>query len=469
MARAAAPLAALVATGTTAAVLLRGKDGSLGPNLVLLIAAYAALAVALAVEVRRYRAGQAPRLGLALAGVCTAGLLVLAVVVPPTQSNDVWSYAWYGRVVAHYHASPYKHPAASQPEDRWARRVAPVWQKTDSVYGPVFTAVSGAGMAVFGFSFLAARLFFQGLAAACVLGAIVIVWRRTRSPAAVALLGLNPLVVISVVNGGHNDAWVGLAILGGVVGVMRERMAWAGLAFAAAALVKVAAGLPLLAVGLWVLHNKGWRPFAVMGGSAAAAGLVGYAVAGGTAAVEPLQTAQTHFSGASVWFGPRRWLGAGDVTRRLAAAATAAVFALTVLLSARRLNHADPAIVAGAAVLAYVLVGFYVLPWYVFWGLPALLIAWRSKLTWLALLYGAVLHLVYVPDPLVRGRPLDRHVWTPLQNFQLDLFHVWVPLVEIAVVVAVVVTSVRRRRSGAQPTVSVTTAVKQRPASSQIE
>ena len=40
-----APLAALLATGTTAAVLLRGKNGSLGPNLLLLLVAYAALAV----------------------------------------------------------------------------------------------------------------------------------------------------------------------------------------------------------------------------------------------------------------------------------------------------------------------------------------------------------------------------------------------------------------------------------------
>src|SRR4051812_9228362 len=43
--RPAAPIAALVATGTTAAVLLRGSTGSLGPNLLLLTVAYAALAV----------------------------------------------------------------------------------------------------------------------------------------------------------------------------------------------------------------------------------------------------------------------------------------------------------------------------------------------------------------------------------------------------------------------------------------
>ena len=43
------------------------------------------------------------------------------------------------------------------------------------------------------------------------------------------------------------------------------------------------------------------------------------------------------------------------------------------------------------------------LPWYVFWGLGAFALAWRSRLTWLALLQGAVLHLAYVPDPEIHG------------------------------------------------------------------
>src|SRR5205807_8774015 len=166
-----APLAALLATGTTAAVLLRGDNGSLGPNLLLLLGAYAALAVVVVVEVRRHRAGSAPSLSRALVASCGVGLLVLAVVVPPTESGDVWAYSWYGRVVAHYHANPYKNPASHYPNDAWARRVDRTYQDTNSVYGPVFTAVSGAGMLLFGFSFLAARLFFQGLAALCVAAA----------------------------------------------------------------------------------------------------------------------------------------------------------------------------------------------------------------------------------------------------------------------------------------------------------
>ena len=439
--------AALVATGTTAAVLLRGKDGSLGPNMLLLTCAYAALAVVLVVEVRKHRAGLPTAVGKVLVAGCAAGLLVLAVAVPPTESGDVWAYAWYGRVVAHYHANPYTTPASHHPNDKWSEHVDRVYKNTNSVYGPVFTAVSGAGMLVFGFSFLAARLFFQLAATACVAAAMFIVWRRTRSPAAVAIIGLNPLVVVSVVNGAHNDAWVGLAVLAGVVLVTRERLRWAGLAFAAAAMIKVAAVLPLLAVGVWVWRNKGWRPAAQMGTAAAVAGVVGYAIVGGTTAIEPLRAAQLHFSGPSVWKGPNRWLGGHGLSRWIATTATATVVALTLFLARRRLEHVDPALVAGGAVFAYCLLGPYVLPWYVFWGLGAFALAWRSRLTWLALLHGAVLHLAYVPDPEIHGQPLDRlFLRSPLQRFQLDLFQVWVPLLEVAIIVAVIVWSLQRPR-----------------------
>jgi alpha-1,6-mannosyltransferase len=442
-----APLAALLVTGTTAAVLLRGENGSLGPNLLLLLVAYAALAVVVAVEVRRHRAGSAPSLSRALVASCGLGLLVLAVVVPPTESGDVWAYSWYGRVVAHYHANPYTTPAARHPGDKWAQHVDRVYKNTDSVYGPVFTGVSGAGMLLFGFSFLTARLFFQLLAAACVAAVMMIVWRRTRHPAAVAIIGLNPLVVVSVVNGAHNDAWVGLLVVVGVLLVDRNSLRWAGLALAAAVMIKVAAVLPLLAVGIWVWRNRGWRSAAEMAGAAAVAGLVGYGVLGGTTAIEPLRAAQLHFSGPSVWMGPNRWIGAHGLSRWIATTATAAVVALMLFLSRRRLDHADPALVAGAAVFAYCLLGSYVLPWYVFWGLGAFAMAWRSRLTWLALLQGAVLHLAYVPDPEIHGQPVDRlFLRTPLQRFQLDLFQMWVPLLEVLIIATVLVWSLPRSR-----------------------
>src|SRR5581483_11549649 len=193
--------------------------------------------------------------------------------------------------------------------------------------------------------------------------------------------------------------------------------------------------------------QPGWRPAAEMAGAAAVIGLVAYGIVGGTTALGQLRAAQLHFSGPSVWKGPERWLGGHRLTRWIATTATLTVAALALVLARRRLDHANPALIAGAAVFAYCLLGPYVLPWYVFWGLGAFALAWRSRLTWLALLHGAVLHLAYVPDPEIHGQPLSRlFLRSPLQRFQLDLFQVWVPLLELLIIVGVVVWSLPRAR-----------------------
>jgi hypothetical protein len=259
------------------------------------------------------------------------------------------------------------------------------------------------------------------------------------------------------VNGGHNDILVGLGVLVGVLLVMRHRPTWAGVALALAALVKISALLPLAAVALWVWRRQGFRTAAALSAVAGAVFLVGLALAGGRAVLGPLQTAQHNFSSASVWYGPRRWLTASDVGRGLSStvashhartivstAASVAAVGLTMLLVARRLNHADPALVAGATVLAYMLLAAYVLPWYVAWGLPVLVLAWRSRLTWLAMLHAAVLHIVYVPDPSLQA-PVDKlRIMTPLQRMMQDVYQVWTPLLEVVIIVAVVAISVRR-------------------------
>src|SRR5439155_18931353 len=177
-------------------------------------------------------------------------------------------YAMYGRMVAHHQVSPYRHAAAEFPHDPWAGKVPHGWRQTRSVYGPLFTGVSAAAMVPVGDSFLAGRLFFQLLAAAGVVGCLWLLERRARSAAALALLALNPVVIVSVVNGGHNDALVGLGVLGGVL-LAERRPLVAGLVLGAAALIKAAALLPLAVVAVWVWRRRGWRggrPVGVVGG-----------------------------------------------------------------------------------------------------------------------------------------------------------------------------------------------------------
>jgi alpha-1,6-mannosyltransferase len=456
-----------VAAAGTAASLLEGSRAPLAPTLVVTLVAYVGLGVLLLTD-RDRDAGPSGKAMLTVSG----GLLALAVIVPPTQSHDVWAYAMYGRIVSAHHSSPYLHPPTKYPNDPAFHRMDLIWQKTRSVYGPAFTAVSAGATAVVGASSLGARLFFQGLAAIAVALTLWLIWRHTRSPTAVALVGANPLVIISVVNGGHNDALVGLAILGAVLLVGRQRWELAGLCLAGAALVKLTAGLPFLAIAVWVWRRHGlrvaWR-MCVVGGVLVA---VGYLVAGGRIVLGPLESAQLHNSGASVWNQLRRHLtfqaiseglrggvAGHQVRHQLSTVATGAVLGLSGLVVGRRLHHEDPAILAGAAVVAYLLLGFYVLPWYVMWGLPALALAWRSKVTWVAAMHGALLHLAYVPDPR-QFPPLGfgKIPLTVVESIRYNFTVYWLPGFELLVVIAIVVTSLRKPRTPA-PSYNGTTAL----------
>ena len=168
-----------------------------------------------------------------------APLLGLAVAVPPHGSHDLWSYAMYGRMVSHYHASPYRHIPAEYAGDPMRHLVT--WTHTKSVYGPVFTAVSAVLMTVAGGSTLLARLAFQGTAALALVAIVGMLWRREVSPVALALLVLNPVVVIGIVNGGHNDLLVGGLALAAVYRLQQQRPVVAGALLASAGLIKVSA------------------------------------------------------------------------------------------------------------------------------------------------------------------------------------------------------------------------------------
>jgi hypothetical protein len=431
MSRGALAVAALAMAG----VLLRSPTGPPWVAAVLLVAAFAAFALLVSTERRR------PTLSRRTVLTASGLLLALAVAVRPRQSTDVWAYAMYGRMVAHHHVSPYRHAAEDFPGDPVAARVADFWKGSRSVYGPAFTGVSAAGMAVAGESRLAARLFFQLLAAAAVGAALLLVARRTRDPVALAFLGLNPLTVVSVVNGAHNDALVGLAVLAAVLLACDRRPGWAGAALGAGALVKVGALLPLGALAVWVWRRHGARDAVTVGGTGVAVVAGGCLAAGGTVVLAPLADAQLRFTSGSVWSGPRRWLTTGTahldtVRRRVASVANLTVVGLTLLLILRRLRDAEAALVVAASVLAYMLLGSYVTAWYIAWSLPALALVWRSRLAWLAVAHAALLQLATLPGT----RP----------RVQADLYGVVLPAVGVAVVVALVAISLRPRRPTAR-------------------
>jgi hypothetical protein len=367
---------------------------------VLIAATGAFLALLFITQFRR-----ALTMGMVL--VASSLLLVVAVASPPRESNDLWSYAIYGRVLEHYHANPYTHP----PDEFWTdvtfQRVGTTWRHTESVYGPLFTAVSAGITRTTNDQPLSTRLAFQGLAALAVFLSLLILEAHTRDPATVALVGLNPVVIYAVVNSGHNDALVGLGLLAGVLLAKRQRWAWAGFVIALAVLVKIVAGLALAALVVWAWRQRGRRPAVVIAAVSGATIAISYLAAGGPAALRPLGDARSHLSRSSIWqlvrpSGLAHLAGLADLpssgpltTQVIATGSSILVVALAGVFVSSRLRDPTPTLVMASALVAYLLAAAYLLPWYSMWVLPILALQWRSGLARVVLAQSLLMMIAY--------------------------------------------------------------------------
>lgn len=419
------------------ALLLILQTTSTVVNLTLLVTAYVGFAVVLVTQLRD------PWLERRTVLWTAGGLLLLAVVAPPLESRDLWAYAMYGRVLGVHHASPYTHLPASFTGDPFLGSMDPQWHHTASVYGPLFSGLSGLGAALAGNSTLAARLVFQVLAAASVGAVLLLLDRRRAGVAALVVVGLNPLVILAVVNSGHNDALVGLGLLAGVLLTLSGRHAWAGVAFAAAILVKLSAALAVVAALTWLWRRHGLRAVLATAWVLTALVIGSLALAGGSDAVAPLQHAQLRQTASSIWFAPREALidhdvaageapGAADAEARelIAKLAEVVVGATAVAVVLRRRRDPSLPAVVGAVLLSFALVGANFLPWYWAWGLPVLALMPRSRLTWLALAQGALLDVAMFPVAVGAGGA------SVLEHAQAWLRDVGMPLVQLAMLVA---------------------------------
>jgi hypothetical protein len=374
----------------------------------LLLVACAAFAVLITMEAVH------PAIGRRAVLWSSAVLIVAAVVIAPRNSDDVWSYAMYGHMLAHYHANPYTVSPLAYSGDPWFWRVSVWWQDTRTVYGPLFTAASAAGMWVAGNSALAGRLFFQVVTAASVLAALWLLDRRGAEPGALAFLGLSPVIVVDVVNGAHNDALVGCAALAAVValsaGAGRLRTA-AGVLLGIGALIKLIALLPAAAVMLWLWQREERRAAVVLAATVGAITVAGYLAAGGLSALAPLQEASRLVDHWSLWGwlghavpvpaigeGPLGGLAVAPVpklwlTGPARYGGTAAVVAVVALGIVAWSRDRRPSAGVAAAVLAFVLTTSYIQPWYLAAMLLPLALQWRSRLAALGAGYSVMLLL----------------------------------------------------------------------------
>ncbi|WP_033309541.1 polyprenol phosphomannose-dependent alpha 1,6 mannosyltransferase MptB [Streptomyces iakyrus] len=189
----------------------------------------------------------APRALLLVLVVWAAPLLI----APPLFSRDVYSYLAQGAMVE-AHMDVYAH-GPSRLGGPLADEVAPLWRHTGAPYGPVFLAVAAA-LSGLTRGELPAGLFGMRLVAlagvALMAAALPRLARHSGAdPSAALWLGaLNPLVLLHLVAGAHNDA-VMLGLLGiGLVAALGRWPVLGAVLVTLAALVKAPAALGLAAV-----------------------------------------------------------------------------------------------------------------------------------------------------------------------------------------------------------------------------
>lgn len=142
-------------------------------------------------------------------------------VAPPILSKDVYSYLAQSKI-AHLGLDPYIYSplGALGADDRLTMTVPNVWRNTPAPYGPLFLWIGEHITMVTGDNIVAGVLLHR-LVAIC--GVVMIVWalpriaRRCGVSAAAALwLGaLNPLTIMHLVGGVHNEAlMIGMMMIG---------------------------------------------------------------------------------------------------------------------------------------------------------------------------------------------------------------------------------------------------------------
>ncbi|MGW1543061.1 polyprenol phosphomannose-dependent alpha 1,6 mannosyltransferase MptB [Streptomyces sp. NPDC002309] len=245
-------------------------------GVVLLIAAWALLG-----RLLRGPEPPTPRSLLLVLALWAAPLLL----APPLFSRDVYSYLAQGAMVD-AQIDVYAH-GPSQLGGPLADEVSPVWQHTAAPYGPVFlasaAALSGLTRGEIPAGLMGMRLLAL-LGVALMAAALPRLARHSGAdPAAALWLGaLNPLVLLHLVAGAHNDAMM-LGLLGvGLVAALGRWPVLGAVLVTLAALVKAPAALGLAAIV--VLQTRAGRGAvrAVLTTTAAAAAttVVATAVAG---------------------------------------------------------------------------------------------------------------------------------------------------------------------------------------------
>lgn len=308
--------------------------------------------------------------------VLLGALLLLFALAPPLLSLDVFSYISYARLGVENGLNPYDFAPLAIPMDEAAMRVED-FRDAVSVYGPLFTLASyplgalGVPAALWALKVLAA-LSVAGIA---VLSSRLAASRGADPRVAAAFVALNPLVLVHVVGGAHNDALMMLLAVLGVALVLSARPLGGGVALVGGIAVKAAAALsvPFAIVGTGSRERRG-----LLIGITAAAAVVGVMALAifGTGALEALSVAGNNQSTVSRWSVPATISRGTGIDVDLLRTLLGGAYAIAVLgLLGWVARGGDWVRAAAWAAFGLLVASAYMVPWYLIWVLPLVAIS----------------------------------------------------------------------------------------------
>jgi hypothetical protein len=317
-------------------------------------------------------------------------LNVLVLLGPPLVSTDVFSYQAYARMGASYGINPYLHGPYAINLDHIFPYVGAKWNNTPSAYGPLFTVFSYA----FAKASIATSVYiYKAIAGAAALGLVALVWRcagelRTSRTRAAALVGLNPLLIVYGVGGGHNDLLMLLAVTGAIYAIVCGRDRLGGVLGVVAAGVKLTGGLmlPFAIAAKGPERGVDRRRDLLLGIAVSIAMILALSFAvfgsGGFHIVDTLRQGQKEGSWNTIAGAISSRLGLqtiSTVTTWLLVVAFAGICAW--LLRRVWRGQMDWIVAAGWATLAMLISSSSLLPWYVAWMLPFAALGRDRRLT----------------------------------------------------------------------------------------
>jgi hypothetical protein len=344
----------------------------------------------------------APRLGGRAVWGTIAVLLIAFALAPVLLSHDVYSYVDYARLGVRHGLDPYVHEPDSAPGDAAFAQVT--WIDAKSAYGPLFTLATyplawlpvGAAVAVLK---AAAALSVFGIAA---IASRIAAWRGADPLRAAAFVALNPLVLVHVVGGAHNDGLTMLLAMLAVAALLSARELGAGAALLAAVATKLSAAFlaPFALLGARAAAPTGRRSYIDRNRpvSRVVAGVLGAAVVIGAAAYLAFGwdwlhgfglagENQSRTSHLAIPITAARLTGIGSGATRLAAALLYA--ALLAWLLRWTWRGGDWVRASGWAAFGLLLATAWLLPWYLIWLLPLAAISRDRPLQLLTLVLTA--------------------------------------------------------------------------------